>query len=272
MSVKIGSARIDENGRASGGMAGDQTGREVAEENWYRHPLGWILIRAKTAAMREKLARNMEAACDNPYIGYDQSQNTSLWNVVKGYAYDCAKVRTACETDCARLVRVCCWYAGSKPKDFYTASEVDALKATGDFDILTADKYTKTSSNLMRGDILVTKTKGHTVIVLSNGENVKAVPENQAGSVTTVQAKAAARSFDRIHAGTYKTKTAMNIRNNAGTAAKKLGVLPAGTEVKCYGYYTEHLGTDWLYAIAEVGAVRYVGFISSNAKYLAKTK
>lgn len=30
MSVKIGSARIDENGRARGGKAGDQTGKEVA--------------------------------------------------------------------------------------------------------------------------------------------------------------------------------------------------------------------------------------------------
>ena len=29
MSVKIGSARIDENGRARGGKAGDQTGKEV---------------------------------------------------------------------------------------------------------------------------------------------------------------------------------------------------------------------------------------------------
>ena len=29
MSVLIGSARIDENGHATGGRAGDQTGREV---------------------------------------------------------------------------------------------------------------------------------------------------------------------------------------------------------------------------------------------------
>ena len=40
MSVKIGSARIDENGRAKGGKAGDQTGREVSTQSWYRHAKG----------------------------------------------------------------------------------------------------------------------------------------------------------------------------------------------------------------------------------------
>ena len=29
MSVKLGSARIDENGHAKGGKAGDQTGKEI---------------------------------------------------------------------------------------------------------------------------------------------------------------------------------------------------------------------------------------------------
>ena len=80
--------------------------------------------------MREKIARDMEYACNNPKIGYDQYQNTTLWHIVKNLKYDCSKVTTACETDCARLVRVCCWYAGSKPVDFYTATEVAALQAT----------------------------------------------------------------------------------------------------------------------------------------------
>ena len=30
MAVKLGSARIDENGKAHGGQAGDQTGKEVS--------------------------------------------------------------------------------------------------------------------------------------------------------------------------------------------------------------------------------------------------
>ena len=41
--------------------------------------------------------------------------------------------------------------------------------ATGAFDKYTDDLHCKKSTNLLRGDILVTKTQGHTVVVLSNG-------------------------------------------------------------------------------------------------------
>lgn len=47
MAVIIGSARIDERGKASGGKAGDQTGKEVSTQNWYKHSKGWVLLRPK---------------------------------------------------------------------------------------------------------------------------------------------------------------------------------------------------------------------------------
>ncbi len=46
MSVMLGSARIDENGKASGGQAGDQTGKEVSTQKWYLHTKGWRVLRA----------------------------------------------------------------------------------------------------------------------------------------------------------------------------------------------------------------------------------
>ena len=55
--VRVGSARIDENGKVIGGQAGDQTGQEVAVEAWYRHDKGWVVIRAKDAAVRERIAQ-----------------------------------------------------------------------------------------------------------------------------------------------------------------------------------------------------------------------
>jgi len=112
----------------------------------------------------------MRAACDNPNIGYDQSQNQTLWNAVKDKGYDPAKADTPCETDCARLVRVCCAYAGIMAKDFYTASEADKLMDTGEFVKFTSSKYTNQDDYLGAGDILVTKTKGHTAVVLTNGD------------------------------------------------------------------------------------------------------
>lgn len=60
-------------------------------------------------------------------------------------------------------------YAGIIAKDFYTATEVSNLMATGAFTKLTSSKYTDQSAYLGAGDILVTKTKGHTVVVLTNG-------------------------------------------------------------------------------------------------------
>ena len=47
MAVKVGSARIDENGRAHGGKAGNQTGKELSVQNWYRHFKGWRVLSAK---------------------------------------------------------------------------------------------------------------------------------------------------------------------------------------------------------------------------------
>ena len=168
--VYIGSARIDERGRASGGQAGDQTGKEVSTQNWYDHSKGWIVLRPKDGAKAQKIAKGMRSACDNPNIGYDQTNNQSLWNLVKDKGFDPAKADKPCETDCARLVRVCCAYAGIMADDFYTATEATVLMRTGEFIKLTDSKYTDAPDYLGAGDILVTRSKGHTVVVLSNGK------------------------------------------------------------------------------------------------------
>ena len=164
--VIIGSARIDENGNSHGGKPGDQTGKEVSIQEYYTHSKGWRVIRAKDDVAREAIAQDMEWACANDNIGYDQNQNQTLYNVVKNYGFDCSKVTIPVETDCARLVRVCVLFAGIPTADFYTASEAETLLATGAFD----EVYPKLPSGLKRGDILVTKTKGHTVVALTNGD------------------------------------------------------------------------------------------------------
>ena len=171
MAVKIGSARIDENGKAYGGQAGDQTGKEVSTQSWYAHSKGWALLRAKSAEAREKIARCMQAACDNKHIGYDQYQRDSLYNEAKQYGFDVSKVTKNVETDCSALVRVCVNYAGITVGSFRTTNQPKVLMATEAFDLYTDDDHCKKSANLLRGDILVTKTQGHTVVVLSDGSN-----------------------------------------------------------------------------------------------------
>lgn len=167
--VKIGNAVCDENGKAKGGKAGNQTGRELRIQNWYLNKKGWRVFRPKLADVAEAIAFDCEAACENMAIGYNQSKRNTLYNAAKPVGFNCSEVTTPCECDCSSLVRVCLAYAGIKVNDFNTASEPSRLLATGQFDELKEAKYTDKSDYLKRGDILVTKTKGHTAIVLTNG-------------------------------------------------------------------------------------------------------
>lgn len=78
MAVYVGSARIDENGKAYGGKAGDQTGKEVSKQKYYVHSKGWRVIRAKDRSVALKISKAMKAACDNNKVGYDQWNRNTL--------------------------------------------------------------------------------------------------------------------------------------------------------------------------------------------------
>lgn len=174
--VYIGNAVCDENGKARGGKPGNQTGKELRIQPWYLSQKGWVVLRAKDSSIANKLATDMEYACKNMHIGYNQSKRNTLYTYASKVGYDCSKVTTDCECDCSSLVYVCCLYAGLNVKNFNTASELSVLMKTGKFDELTADKYTTKSGSLKKGDILITKVKGHTAIVLNDGSNVEPTP------------------------------------------------------------------------------------------------
>lgn len=182
MAVKVGSARIDENGRAHGGTAGDQTGKELSVQSWYRHSKGWRVLRCTDSAKAEKIAAAMEAACRNRNIGYDQYERLTLYNLAKAVGFDPARVAKPCETDCSALVRVCLAFAGIATENFRTPTQAKVMLATGQFVELTGKKYMDSSDYLRRGDVLVTRTQGHTVVVLSNGSKAGSLKvEHQLG-------------------------------------------------------------------------------------------
>lgn len=158
MAILIGHASIDENGKIQGGNAGDQTGKEVCTRSYYIHSKGWYLLRPKEVAHATAIAEAMLRACNNTYIGYDQGNRLG---VVK-YG---TKTKTKTECDCSSLVRQCVIEGtGKDPGNFTTSNEVSKLEATGLFEKVVA---VTSSTVLYNGDILVTKTKGHTVIVVS---------------------------------------------------------------------------------------------------------
>ena len=170
MAVMVGSARVDERGKYSRGQRGDQTKKEVSTQEWYLHKKGWYVIRANEAKVRKKIAEAMSAACANNNIGYSQSDRYSLINFVKTCKYNPAKCTAKVNTDCSALVRVCVCYAGIIIGDCNTSNIADVLVKTGKFKKLTDSRYTNSSDYLLAGDILVTKTKGHVVVVLNDGK------------------------------------------------------------------------------------------------------
>jgi len=169
--IIIGSARSDERGKLSGGKAGDQKQNtaedysgEVSMQNFYLHKKGWYILRWLDPVYAEECAKAMYRACNNPNIGYDQTQRSSilLHGTMSG-------VKTEC--DCSSLVRLCVREASAKdPGNFTTADELVALRKTGLF----AEKIKyKTGTPLYNGDILVTCVKGHTAVVVSALPRIK---------------------------------------------------------------------------------------------------
>lgn len=166
--VLIGSARSSYGNTAPGDQ---HSGLEVSTQKWYLHSKGWYVLRPKGRISAENIAIAMERACANDNIGYSQPSRNTLYNDVKPFGFDPARTTKKVNTDCSALVRVCVNFAGIAVGDFITSTEAGALMATGAFDKLTDDKHCKRDDYLLRGDILVTRTKGHTVVVLSDGAN-----------------------------------------------------------------------------------------------------
>ena len=171
MAIRIGHASIDENGKIAGGLAGDQTGKEVGIRNWYNG--GWeFLARAKNPEIAEGIAAACEAGCGNSGIGYDQTQRNTLNTQARAVDYDLSKITVPCETDCSAFVSVCVLAAGvnlSYSGNLPTTRTLESkLKQTGNFDMITEKKYLSGTDYLCRGDILC-KGGSHTVIVLDDG-------------------------------------------------------------------------------------------------------
>ena len=204
MAVYVASARIDENGNAYGGKAGDQNGKEVSSQVWYDYEIKnpgktWVLLRCIDPDKRKKIAKCMRDAYVNEYIGYDQHQRDNLYKAVKDKAFDVNTLEKAVECDCSSLVRVCACFAGIDCPNFRTTDQANVLVKTGFFKKITDTKYTKSPDFLLEGDILVSSKQGHTVVVLNDGAKAANDPDwtDTPGETPT----------DNIHANDANTVT-----------------------------------------------------------------
>ena len=236
MAVMIGSARIDERGKISGGRDGDNNGREVSTQSYYAKPASapWRVLRPKDAAKAARIAACMRMACANDHIGYNQSRRLTLYNLAKPHGFDVSKVTQNCSTDCSALVRVCCAYAGIAVGNFTTVNEARMLLATGEFVEMADKKYRTGSAYLREGDVLVTPSKGHTAVVLSSGNKAGKLPE--AAPEPAVPDAGDGRQI-ALKPGKW------NLRAGPGTAYPSLGtVSDAVTEVDAGGWVFVRVG------------------------------
>lgn len=259
MSITIGHASIDENNKIQGGNAGDQTGKEVCTRSYYVHSKGWYLLRPKSVDVADTIAKAMLEACNNNNIGYDQSSRTGVITKLRSYK-TLGKIGVKTECDCSSLVRACCIQAGFDPGDFTTYNEADVLEKSGYFEKRVA---VTTNTEVKNGDVLVTKTKGHTVIVVSGNPRKSTNDPKSTASSNDKLESAMYKASGYSKGKSFKTTSDLNMRTGAGTSKKSLKVLSKGAVVTWYGYYNTVNGTDWYLVVDKKGANGYV-----SSKYL----
>lgn len=217
--VYIGSARHDEYGNLNG-AAGDQlqTGSgndfkgEVSMQAYYPHRLGWKGLRFIDVPFRHKMAERMVAACNNENIGYSQISRGQIWKNGIG-----SKFKTNC--DCSSLLRQCFREAtGKDPGNFTTYDADTVLLATG-----LVKRIDVKESDLMTGDILITKKKGHCAVVIYGAcPDIEYYPKYSGLSVSIVSALAAVGEKDTSMSHRRLIAAANGISGYSGTVKQNL--------------------------------------------------
>ena len=182
----------DENGKYTGGKAGDQTGGEYAVINWYNRPWACVL-RYPDINTGLKIAEISKDAALNNNIGYDQGERLTYYNCLKEVSWEPAKITTACEGDCSSTTSANIIAAGyllgiNKLKSVNPSNTTSTLRkalvAVG-FELLTDSKYLTSDKYLLPGDIPL--YDGHHVAVnLDYGEEVTQDKIKKSGWVKSI--------------------------------------------------------------------------------------
>ncbi len=223
--VIIGSARHDEFGKLAG-KAGDQlqTGSgndfkgEVSMQPYYEHKYGWYVLRFKDVAYRHKMAERKVKACNNPNNGYSQSDRLAV-------VRDGVDSKKPTNGDCGTYVRRCFMEAtGIDPGNFTTENEVAALTKTGLVELVEVKE-----KDLMIGDILVSKKKGHTAVVVlgksPDEQKVTYYPKYEGMSTSIVTALASVGERDTSREHRKKIAEANDIKDYIGLAIQNITLL-----------------------------------------------
>ncbi len=299
MATKISNCGSNENGKTTGGKAGDQTGKEYRVISWYSRPWKCVL-RFPDPKVGEEIARISEAAAKNDNVGYCQTHRRTYHDALKAANWNPAAIKTPVETDCSASTLANIIAAGHKcgiaalkqiNPDGYTGNMRAALKKAG-FTVLTDSKYLTSSDYLLPGDILL-NDNAHAAVNLTAG------PKAKAAAVTTPAAYATGNNEKAIWnfligkgmnayaaagiMGNLYAESAFNPRNLQNSYEKKIGLtdeeytaaVDAGTYTNfakdCAGYglaqWTYHTRKQGLLSKAKA-AGKSVGDLNIQLSFL----
>lgn len=236
MAKYIAHASIDERGKASGGSAGDQTGKEVCIRTWYNKPWSHVL-RIKDSNIRKQFANNMIDIAKNNKIGYDQNQRNSLLTQTVKVNFDFTNISTACECDCSSAITVAILgaiykikgkseyekakqtlYAGSNCRT--TSTLRSALTQLSMIDVFKSSTYIAGTSKAVYGDIYL-KEGSHVVCFIDDGNKVSISAQNNASANSS--SKKSIVALGQQHSINF-TGVEIAVDGIRGTNTKKNGI------------------------------------------------
>ncbi|MEA5048474.1 MAG: SH3 domain-containing protein [Eubacteriales bacterium] len=172
MSIRIGHAVMDENGKTIGLTPGDQTGKEIALATWYaKNKSGRVwqyYLECTDSAMAERAARYMEQICVDSAFGYSQGK-TQRWDGYRSIRANGGVVSGAHgDFDCSSLVISCYIFAGlNLQPDGYTGNLRAKLLATGKFQSYSDSAHIGSDKLAKRGGVYL--RSGHVLMALEDG-------------------------------------------------------------------------------------------------------
>ena len=182
---KVSNCGKNENGAYHQGQAGDQTGEEWRIINWYDS--NWnVVLRHPDKTVRKYIANLAIESALNENIGYDQDDRYTFWQELEKVSFVPRAIRTKCEADCSssvcsiiRAVGYLLDIEDFKKIDLYSTYTMkdplvngftkDGTKYNPGFIAKTSRTFTKTESNLKKGDILLNESH-HTCIYVGDAQ------------------------------------------------------------------------------------------------------
>ena len=174
MAVMCAWASIGENGKTTGGKAGDQTGKEVKCGAIYNFGQTRV-YRCKDRDKSLSIGAAAKGIADNNAFGYNQSNRTSSYKELQKANWVVANVKTLCNIDCSELASCAVNVAYKKaliPYSVYSGNIGSALLNTGLFTELKSSKYLGKSEYIQCGDIIVAPGR-HVIVAYTDGSKVK---------------------------------------------------------------------------------------------------